>query len=240
MVNDSGRGTDSGDSRHGADLLEALSLDPPELEPYLRSGLAAEYDEFFEKQLQPIAEAALHSTLIKHYLFVDVMLTSAQFVSDMGGRGVEVVPEMMDIERFLVNIKTRDQINEALRRIITEVLVFRDGRTQFEKTRLVYQAKQFIDSNFTDPDLLLKEVAASVNLSPSHFSVVFGHEIGESFKDYLTRIRIERARELLRTTNLTCSEIALRSGYSDPHYFSYVFKKFTGVPPQRFRRLSQV
>jgi two-component system response regulator YesN len=75
-----------------------------------------------------------------------------------------------------------------------------------------------------------------VNLSPSHFSVIFSQEMGESFKDYLTRIRLERAKELLRTTNLKCAEIAYQSGYNDPHYFSHVFHKRIGLPPQQFRQ----
>jgi two-component system response regulator YesN len=82
----------------------------------------------------------------------------------------------------------------------------------------------------------LSLVAASVNLSPSHFSVIFGQEMDETYRDYLSRLRIEHAKELLRTTNLLCAEVAYRSGYNDPHYFSYVFKKNTGVSPQQFRQ----
>ena len=168
-----------------------------------------------------------------------MIFTAVQFVSDLGGDGLEVVPIMKNIEAFLTNIRTTDQIKEAIRDIFAAVLTFRNNQTQYEKARLVFQAKDFIDSHFTDPNLLLNQVAASVNLSPSHFSVVFGREIGESFKDYLTRVRIERAKELLRTTNMKCSEVAYQSGYNDPHYFSFVFRKNTGLPPQQFRQLPQ-
>jgi len=161
-------------------------------------------------------------------------------VSELDGKPIEVIPALADIESFLMSIQTADQIKKEVRNIFSAALAFRNDQTQYEKSKLIFQAKEFIDTHFTDPNLLLNEVAASVNLSPSHFSTVFGRETGETFKDYLTRIRIERAKELLRTTNMKCSEIAYQSGYNDPHYFSYVFRKNTGLPPQQFRQLPQI
>jgi two-component system response regulator YesN len=82
-------------------------------------------------------------------------------------------------------------------------------------------------------------VAKKFNLSSSHFSTVFSQEIGETFRDYLNTLRIDRARELLRTTNLKCSEIAYQCGYNDSHYFSTVFKKKAGFSPQQYRGQSK-
>jgi two-component system response regulator YesN len=64
---------------------------------------------------------------------------------------------------------------------------------------------------------------------------VFSQETGRTFKEYLTEVRIAKARELLRNTALKSFEIADQIGYSDPHYFSYVFRKHTGVSPTEFR-----
>ena len=86
-----------------------------------------------------------------------------------------------------------------------------------------------------NPDLSLNNVAAQVNFSPSHFSAVFSRETGETFTECLINIRMEKARELLRTTTLKSFEIASQIGYNDPHYFSYVFKKHTGLSPRKFR-----
>lgn len=221
-------------------LAEMLKLEESAVEQYLKSGLISEFDAFFAAHLQPLSEAALQSTLLKHYLFVDLILAAAQFVTALGGDAQTVVTAMNDVESFVANIRTPQQLKAATRTIFCAVLTFRNEQVQYEKTKLIFQAKAFIDEHFADPNLLLNEVAATVNLSPSHFSVVFGRETGESFKDYLTRIRIERAKELLRTTNMKCSDVAYQSGYSDPHYFSYVFRKNTGLPPQQFRQLPQI
>jgi len=114
-------------------------------------------------------------------------------------------------------------------------LAFRDSQARHQRALLVHQAKAYIEDHCDNSGLSLNEVAAQVNLSPSYFSAVFSQENGETFRDYLTRVRIERAKELLRTTNLKCFEVAYQSGYSDPHYFSYIFRKNTGISPQQFR-----
>lgn len=218
------------------DLKKTSKLDQAAVDHYLKTGLIAEFDQFFDTYLRQISEAALYSALIKHYLFVDILLTSAQFVAALGGEAAKVIPMMTDVDILLADLKTITQIRETLRSIVAGVLAFRNEQTQNEKSELISQAKAYIAAHFSDPGLLLEDVATSVNLSPSHFSMVFGRETGESFKTYLTRIRIEHAQELLRTTSLKCSEIAYQSGYNDPHYFSYAFKKSTGLPPQQYRQ----
>jgi two-component system response regulator YesN len=90
-----------------------------------------------------------------------------------------------------------------------------------------------------DPNISLNEVAAQVNHSPSHFTTVFSQETGGTFKQYLTEVRIKKAKELLRTTNAKSYEIACQVGYTDPHYFSYVFRKHTGLTPTDFRAQTQ-
>jgi two-component system, response regulator YesN len=75
-----------------------------------------------------------------------------------------------------------------------------------------------------------------VVLSPAYFSVLFGREVGETFVEYLTSLRIRKAVELLRSTSLTSSEIAYRIGYQNPRYFYSVFRKVVGQPPNEFRR----
>jgi len=101
---------------------------------------------------------------------------------------------------------------------------------------LIAKARSYIDANYADPDISLSMVAAQVLLSPTYFSVVFGREVGETFIEYLTNVRIRRAMELLSTTSLTSSEIAYQIGYHNPRYFYSVFRKVAGLPPNEFRR----
>jgi two-component system response regulator YesN len=100
---------------------------------------------------------------------------------------------------------------------------------------LLQQARQYVERHYMDPNISLNEVAGQVNHSPSHFSAMFSQESGMTFKQYLTEVRIKKAKELLRTTAARTYEIAYRVGYADPHYFSYVFRKQTGLTPSEFR-----
>ena len=78
-------------------------------------------------------------------------------------------------------------------------------------------------------------MAASVNLSPNHFSTIFSQETGQTFIEYLTGVRMEHAKELLRSTSMKTAEIAFAVGYKDPHYFSYLFKKTQECTSREFR-----
>jgi two-component system response regulator YesN len=111
-----------------------------------------------------------------------------------------------------------------------------DPQVEQRHGALVAKARSYIDAHYADPDISLSQVAAQVLLSPTYFSVVFGREVGESFIEYLTGVRIRKAIELLRSTALTSSEIAYRIGYQNPRYFYSLFHKVVGQPPNEFRR----
>ncbi len=219
--------------------IELRSIDKATIENYIHFGSLDDYEEFFSACLQPIKKAVQKSPLIRHYFIVDMLLTIAQFVSDIGGEVNQIVPEVANLEQFLEEIESIDEIKHQMKDIFTKAITLRNTRTNHERIILIQQAKEYIENNFMDPTLQLKKVAAMYNLSPSHFSSVFHDEIGETFRDYLSKLRINRAKELLRTTNMKCSEIAHLSGYRDPHYFSTVFKKKCDVTPQQFRNQSQ-
>ncbi|WP_342416812.1 AraC family transcriptional regulator [Paenibacillus sp. FSL R10-2782] len=96
------------------------------------------------------------------------------------------------------------------------------------------RAKMYIEERFND-DLSLEEVADFVHLNPHYFSKIFKQEYGETFIDFVTRLRIDKAISLIKAGNLALKEISFEVGYKDPNYFSRVFKKITGVPPTEFK-----
>ena len=100
----------------------------------------------------------------------------------------------------------------------------------------VDKARVYLNQHYKEPSLMLQDVARQVGLSQSHLSTVFAQETGSTFTQYLTALRIGKAKELLVTTQLRSSEIAFEVGYNDAHYFSYLFKKVTGMTPGEFRR----
>lgn len=104
---------------------------------------------------------------------------------------------------------------------------------------VVQEAAQYIYAHHNEP-LTLESVAKTVHLSPAWFSRKFHAAVGLGFKEYLTHIRLEDAEELLLTTNLSVTEIALACGFSNGNYFGDVFKKTRGMSPKEFRFASHI
>jgi two-component system, response regulator YesN len=214
---------------------ELLKVDKLAVENYLRCGTKDEFDQFFSAFIQPLGETALKSNLIKNYLFVDVVLVAAKLLNELGGDIENEIPELKSIETILSNVTTISQLREQTYKILSLVMTFRDNLSIKQYTKIIREAKEYIQQHYTHSELTLGDVACHVNMSASHFSGIFSQETHHTFKDYLTKVRITKAKELLRTTSLKSAEIAYKVGYNDPHYFSSVFKKNTGLSPIKFR-----
>ena len=94
----------------------------------------------------------------------------------------------------------------------------------------------YIHAHYTDETISLHTAAASVNVSPGYLSALFSQKMGQTFVEYITSKRIDKAKQLLRTTSEHTSAIAALVGYKDPNYFRFVFKKTTGCTPREYRR----
>lgn len=101
--------------------------------------------------------------------------------------------------------------------------------------RLTEQAKAYIGEHYKENDLSAETLCHQLNVSAAYFSTIFKKEVGLSFVAYLTKIRLEHAVELLRTTEDKTYVIAEAVGYTEPNYFSYVFKKQYGISPSKYR-----
>lgn len=99
---------------------------------------------------------------------------------------------------------------------------------------VVEEAKKYIRENYAK-DISLDDVSGQVDVSPYYFSRLFREETGETFLEYLTSLRIERAKELMKDIGISIKEVCAEVGYSDPNYFSRLFKKAVGLTPTEYR-----
>lgn len=99
---------------------------------------------------------------------------------------------------------------------------------------IILKAKQFINKHFCE-DISLEAVAGYLGLSAGYFSRLFSKETGESFINYAIHLRIELAKELLKTTKYKVYEVSEMVGYDNAHYFSRIFKKVTGISPADYK-----
>lgn len=103
-----------------------------------------------------------------------------------------------------------------------------------ESNTVISKAKAYIQKHYKK-DISLDDVSREADISPYYFSKLFKEETGENFIEYLTNIRIEKAKKLLMNKELSIKEICIQVGYGDPNYFSRIFKKSCGVTPTEFR-----
>jgi two-component system response regulator YesN len=101
---------------------------------------------------------------------------------------------------------------------------------------LVVLAQRYIDAHFGEPTLSLEEVASSAQISPGYLSRLLKLETGFSFVDYLTRVRINRAVQIMNDPAVKVYEVAEAVGYQSQHYFSRAFKRVFGRPPVEYRK----
>ncbi|MBU2701418.1 two-component system response regulator YesN [Sporomusaceae bacterium BoRhaA] len=103
-------------------------------------------------------------------------------------------------------------------------------------TPVVMLSQKYIEAHYDKENLSLQDLAASIQISPTYLSRLLKREIGLSFIDCLTHIRIKRAIQLMSNPTLKLYEVAERVGYSNQHYFSTAFKKVVGQSPAEYRK----
>lgn len=119
--------------------------------------------------------------------------------------------------------------------MLTQAICCRDRENESQGRKTLNKSLEYIEENYMRESLSLNEIAAAQEVSPNYFSAMFSQEMQMTFVEYVTRKRMEKARELLRDTDMRANEIALAVGYKNPHYFSFVFKKTQGCTPREYR-----
>ena len=103
-------------------------------------------------------------------------------------------------------------------------------------SEMIKEAKKYIKEHYSDPDLSLAEIADYIHVSAPYLSKKFKEETGDSFGEYLQRLRLSKALSMLNDPDTPIYEIAFKCGYSSQHYFSTAFKKELKVSPVDYRK----
>lgn len=203
-------------------LYERLTYTTPENLPAVFAEYAAS-----------LGAVNLHSRLAVDYLRVEALMTATRLVREAGGDPSQVLD--LDTYDRIMQQDEEESAMEGAQNLLLQALSYQQALGGKGKS-MAAQARAYLAQHFTDPNLMLQDVAKAVCMSNSHFSTVFAQETGSTYTEYLTALRLSKAQELLKATEMKSSQIAFAVGYNDAHYFSYLFRKNLGMTPSEYRK----
>ncbi len=204
------------------------------IQDFLRSGHLDEVNGFVEDYCKSLGLKTLNSLLLRQYLTMNIFFTTISFIEELGCRdNFEEKKEYF--QKLTTRINTLEEVLTYFIDLIECALIIRDTIANKKYLAIIEMSKKYIQDNYNDYDISLNQVASIVAMSPSHFSTIFKQEMDISFVEYLTSLRMEKAKEYLRCTNMKNFEIADAIGYKDSHYFSYLFKKYFNLTPKEYK-----
>ena len=221
------------------DKTDYTGVDRKLIQDFLKLGSAGEEGMFIDEYLAAVGENNYRSFLLRQYMTIDIFFCVQEFLKGLSVCADEIPPELGDIKYIPKIVVSEEQTVSYLKELFAFAISERDRVSGNRYGSLIDTAKQYLAEHFESNDVSLNTVAAQVGVSSSYFSSIFKQETGQSFVEYLTKLRIDKACELLRCTTLRTAEIGERVGYNDPHYFSATFKKVTGVSPKDYKNGGQ-
>ncbi len=168
-------------------------------------------------------------------LYEVVAVAGNLFAARIGIDSVEEIQQEF-VAHYCKQCSKKEQLFGELERLQTHLIGQVQESRANESARPIRLAKQYVLQHFSEP-ITLEEVCEAVGFSISYFSALFKKETGEGFAKYLTRIRIDEAKNLLRETSLSVGEIGEKVGYSDRKHFTSNFRKIVGLNPAEYRKL---
>lgn len=214
--------------------IDPSKMDAGLILDFLRRGAKDEIGDYVENYLRALGEA-LRSVMFRNYLTLHAYFVTVAYVESLGCGKEELLQLMSD--RGLAPERQYDveQLGDYFCGLIEKALELRDRESDNQSERILKKALSYIEENFSQETLSLNSVAGEVNVSANYFSTIFSRAMQVTFVEYVTGKRMEKAKKLLRQTQMHTGEIAQEVGYKDPHYFSFVFKKTQGCTPREYR-----
>lgn len=215
--------------------VDVNALNPAILQKFLSNGLQEETENFVKDYFYAIGQEPMESLVFRNYVILNVRFSVISFIKGLGCDTNEI--ESADTEEVLAESgKNMESAIAYAKKMISQAIEIRDQNSGNKNRSILKTAVDFIDSHYMDEEISLNTVANVANVSSNHFSALFSQNMGQTFIEYLTTLRMNKAKELLRCTGMRSSEIAGEIGYKDAHYFSYLFKKTQGMTPSDYRK----
>ena len=222
------------------DPASLLNIDGDILFTKLKYAAKKDIDFIVQDYIASLGNNWNENPILVYFLFGEIIVSASKIVEALGGDIREIIPFSLNRENIQEIISSPGEFSKKTAALLFAMIEFRDSNTKGRYQSVIVKAREYIDSNFKAADISLNSTAAYVGISPNHLSTVFVQETGENFIEYLTRVRLDRAKYLLKSTAMRSADISAETGFNDPQYFSSIFKKHTGCSPREFRQKNQI
>ncbi|MCB2288203.1 response regulator [Clostridium sp. CS001] len=166
---------------------------------------------------------------------LEILTTIIKTAESLNVDLVYVFGESYNLFVELYELKDINQVKNWFEYISLKIMNYITKDRQDSCTLLVEKTKAYINKYYSDSSLTINTLCKYLYISPTYFSFIFKRETKMTFISYLTKIRMDASKELIKTTKMKSFEIAYKVGYSEPNYFSYCFKKHFGISPSEYR-----
>ena len=218
--------------------VDVNALNPAILQKFLSNGIQEETENFVKDYFYAIGQEPMESLVFRNYVILNVRFSVITFLKGLGCDTEGMEPENTE-EILAESGKNIESAIAYAEKMVSQAITIRDQNSGNKNRSILKTAVEFIESHYMEEEISLNTVANVANVSANHFSALFSQNMGQTFIEYLTSLRMNKAKELLRCTGMRSSEIAGEIGYKDAHYFSYLFKKTQGMTPSDYRKVRE-
>ena len=218
-----------------ADCCDVKHLDTEMIVGLMRHGSLEKCHDSVEQYLEQIRFRKLESLMLRLYIGMDLYIAARSFAGEVGVSGSEFSARFGTIDGISDKLQTTDGTTSLLHDMVEQCIRWRIAYAADSGNNIVKKAKTYIGETYMHDDLSLPQIASAVGLSPSYLSAVFKREMKQNLSDYLTKVRIQHAKELLCCSARMIYEVAYEVGFRDYRYFSQIFKRHTGLTPRQFQ-----
>lgn len=203
---------------------ELFSNIPHEKETYVEM----KFDEIF---LKLASNDNLSLNILKNYM-ISIIVGFAK-------RWEAVINDYYSVLSLIIQTSSKNELHRICKQFLNNALADIYNSQKQKANAIIEKANNYIEAYYPN-SISLESVAREVNLSSYYFSRFYKEETGINFSDKLSNVRIEKAKELLTSGNLSIKDVSYKVGFTDPNYFSKAFKKITGVTASDYRKTEKV
>lgn len=168
------------------------------------------------------------------FISIEVVSTLLEFASESGGDIKDLFGEGFDVLDEVQNKRNLDELESWILGLLTQITSYIGMVKSKRPSKIVEDAKKYIDGNYARYDLKIDEIAKNVFVKYGHLCFLFKRETGRTINEHISELRILKAKELMDSGCHSISMVAAKVGYADANYFSKCFKKLVGIAPGKY------